>query len=79
MKMLFNGLAAICAFGAAWFWYKSSFDMPPPPVGAFAEQVMPALKIYQAAVQRAARSNRWAALLSAISALFTGLSLAIPS
>jgi hypothetical protein len=80
MKMLFGWLAAMCAFGASWFWFKSaSAFVPDPPVGAFKEQIMPALAIYQEAVRRAARSNRLAALLSGASALFVGLGLAFPS
>jgi hypothetical protein len=80
MKMLFDWLAAVCAFGASWFWYKSaSAFVPDPPAGAFAEQVMPALAGYREAVRKAARSNRLAALLSGVSALFAGLGLVIPS
>lgn len=74
MKILFDGAAAIFAFGASWFWYKSATVLD-PPAGAFAEQVMPALADYREAVQRASRSNRRAALLSAASALCMGLGL----
>ncbi len=44
MEITLNCLAALCAFGAAWFWYKSAQVVPDPPAGMFAEQVMPALK-----------------------------------
>jgi hypothetical protein len=80
MKMLVDWLAAICAFGASWFWYKSaSAFLPDPPVGAFSEQVMPALAEYREAMRRATHSNRLAALLSGVSALLAGLGLVIPS
>jgi hypothetical protein len=76
MGVLFDCLAAACAFGAAWFWYKSaSAFVPDPPAGAFAEQIMPALADYREAVRRAAQLNRLAALLSGASALFMGLGL----
>jgi len=79
MKVLINSLAALCAFGASWFWYRSaSAFVPDPPAGAFAEQVIPALAGYQEAVRHAARANRWAALLSGASAIFAGIGLAWP-
>ena len=79
MKMLFNWLAAICAFGAAVFWYKSaSTTLPDPPAGAFAEAIMPALEAYQKAARRVAESNRWAAALSCAAAVFAAIGLLFP-
>ncbi len=64
---------------AACFWYKSaSTRIPDPPAGAFAEAVMPALTAYREAAQRAAHSNRRAALLSALAAFLTGVGLLVP-
>ena len=78
MKTVFDWAAAICAFAAAGFWYKSASNVPDPPAGAFAEQVMPALASYREAAQSAARANRRAAFLSGMSALFLGLGLVWP-
>ena len=73
MKVLCDWLAAICAFGASWFWYRSASEfVPDPPEGALRQQIMAALFVYRQAANHAARSNRLAALLSAASALFAG-------
>jgi len=79
MNAVFNYAAATCGFAASWFWYSSAKTfVPDPPVGAFAEQAMPALASYREAVRIAARENRWAALLSGASALLAGLGLIWP-
>ena len=43
MKILFDWLAAVCAFGASWFWYRFAPKfVPDPPEGALRQQIMAA-------------------------------------
>jgi hypothetical protein len=75
--MIATGLnfgAFFCGFGASWFWYLSASSfIPDPPAGAFAEQLIPAMRDYKDAERRAARANRMAAILSGLTTPLSAL------
>ena len=71
VKILLSCASAVCALLAAGLWASASKTPPDPPVGAFAEAVMPALHDYRIATRRAAQMNRRAAILSCLAAVLT--------
>jgi len=76
-------LSALCAFAAAWYWYRSSRpspDIPAPPEASIDDN--PALHILdaqvntyriQAALLETSRLNKTAAIWSAAAALWGGV------
>jgi hypothetical protein len=71
---LFAGLFGLVAAG---LWFYSAAGSPvQPPSGAFSEAIMPQRDLYQSAVLRIARLNRYAAATTGIAA-FLGAASAL--
>jgi hypothetical protein len=69
--------AALLAVAAAIFWFASAYGKLPPML-AYWDQA-PASDPFYSAVKFSAEMNKWAALLSGLSASCMGLKLFLPS
>jgi hypothetical protein len=68
--------AAVFAIIAAIFWFVSAYGKLPPMVPYWDQA--PASDPFYSAVKFSAKMNRWAALLSGLSALCMGVKLFLP-
>jgi hypothetical protein len=68
--------AALFAIAAAVFWFTSAYGELPPIVTYWGQA--PASDPFYSAVKFSAEMNRWAALLSGLSASCMGLKLFLP-
>jgi hypothetical protein len=69
--------AAVLAIAAAVFWFLSAYGKLPPIVTYWGQA--PTSDPFYSAVKFSAEMNRWAALLSGLSASCMGLKLFLPS